>query len=356
MAGYSIGNAMWRCCVIHPGIHHNSFVSRIHLIFILERQQYMWSGIFYACMAGMMWGLVFVGPLLLSEYPASLLSVGRYLAFGVIVLIPAWFARHDLAKLSQADWLSAFRLTLIGNFLYYIFLSSAIQRTGGPLAIVIISSLPVVIAITTHLRGKHLADRIPPRQLFFSLLLICFGIAFVNHVELKQLDLYSGAQVKHYLSGALLAALAVGCWAWYAIKNSEWLHAHAEYSPKHWATAQGLVTLPLALLGLGVVWGGSSIFLNQSFSMPLGPRPILFILLMLVIGLCSSWLGTFFWNVASQKIKAAWVGQLIVFEILAALIYTFVLRQEMPSMFIILGVVSLLLGVVCAFQKRSVAT
>lgn len=313
----------------------------------------MWSGIVYACMAGMMWGMVFVGPLLLSEYPASLLSVGRYLAFGLIVLIPAWYARHELARLSRADWLSAFRLTLIGNFLYYIFLSSAIQRTGGPLAIVIISTLPVVIAITTHLRGKHLADRIPPRQLFFSLLLICFGIAFVNHVELDQLRFHSVSQIKNYLSGALLAGFAVACWAWYAIKNAEWLHTHAEYSPKHWATAQGLVTLPLALLGLGLLWSGS-IFLNQSFSMPLGPRPILFVFLMLVIGLCASWLGTFFWNVASQKIKAAWVGQLIVFEILAALIYTFVLRQEMPSTLIILGVISLLLGVVCAFQKKSV--
>lgn len=118
-------------------------------------------------------------------------------------------------------------------------------------------------------------------------------------------------------------------------------------------TGQGLVTLPLALLGLGLLWIGS-IFSNQSFSMPLGPRPILFVFLMLVIGLCASWLGTFFWNVASQKIKAAWVGQLIVFEILAALIYTFVLRQEMPSTLIILGVISLLSGVVCAFPKKSV--
>jgi hypothetical protein len=33
-----------------------------------------------------MWGLVFVGPLLLPEYPATPQSFGRYLAFGLIAL------------------------------------------------------------------------------------------------------------------------------------------------------------------------------------------------------------------------------------------------------------------------------
>ena len=39
----------------------------------------MWAGTMYALAAGLMWGLVFVGPLLLPEYPAALQSVARYL-------------------------------------------------------------------------------------------------------------------------------------------------------------------------------------------------------------------------------------------------------------------------------------
>ena len=46
----------------------------------------MLIGIAYALAAGMMWGLVFVSPLLLPEYPPALQSVGRYLAFGMIVI------------------------------------------------------------------------------------------------------------------------------------------------------------------------------------------------------------------------------------------------------------------------------
>jgi len=44
----------------------------------------MTAGVLFALTAGLMWGLVFVVPLLLPDYPAMLLSVGRYLAFGLI--------------------------------------------------------------------------------------------------------------------------------------------------------------------------------------------------------------------------------------------------------------------------------
>jgi drug/metabolite transporter (DMT)-like permease len=46
----------------------------------------MWTGTAFALAAGLMWGLVFIAPLLLPEYPAALQSFGRYLAFGLIAL------------------------------------------------------------------------------------------------------------------------------------------------------------------------------------------------------------------------------------------------------------------------------
>ena len=82
--------------------------------------------------AGLMWGLVFVGPLLLPEYPAALQSVARYLAFGLIALPLAWLDRRALRQLGRADWIEALKLATIGNLLYYLCLASAIQRAGGP--------------------------------------------------------------------------------------------------------------------------------------------------------------------------------------------------------------------------------
>ena len=43
----------------------------------------MISGVLYALLAGLMWGLIFVGPLIVPEYPAILQSTGRYLALGL---------------------------------------------------------------------------------------------------------------------------------------------------------------------------------------------------------------------------------------------------------------------------------
>lgn len=51
----------------------------------------MISGVLYALLAGLMWGLIFVGPLIVPEYPAVLQSMGRYLALGLIALpIAGW--------------------------------------------------------------------------------------------------------------------------------------------------------------------------------------------------------------------------------------------------------------------------
>ncbi|MDP1534661.1 MAG: EamA/RhaT family transporter, partial [Rubrivivax sp.] len=62
----------------------------------------MLAGTLFALAAGLMWGLVFVAPLLLPQYPAALLSFGRYLAFGLIALPLAWLDRGRIAQLARA--------------------------------------------------------------------------------------------------------------------------------------------------------------------------------------------------------------------------------------------------------------
>jgi hypothetical protein len=110
------------------------------------------TGTAFAFAAGLMWGLVFIAPTLLAEYPPALLVVGRYLAFGLIALPLGWLARQALAGLSRADWIEALKLSAVGNLLYYLCLAAAIQMAGGPLPTMIIGTLPVVIAIVSNLR------------------------------------------------------------------------------------------------------------------------------------------------------------------------------------------------------------
>jgi drug/metabolite transporter (DMT)-like permease len=311
----------------------------------------MLTGTLFALAAGLMWGLVFVAPLLLPEYPPALLSVGRYLAFGLIALPLAWLDRARLRELSRADWREAAKLALVGNLLYYVFLAAAIQRAGGPLPTMIIGTLPVVIAISANLRDARRDGRLPWRRLMPSLLAIGLGIALVNHAELQHLQQAPAADAVRYAIGAMLAVGAVACWTWYPIRNADWLRAHPERSPRVWATAQGVATLPLAAIGLAGVYAWFAATAHP-FELPFGPAPQRFVLLMLAIGLFASWLGTLCWNEASQRLPTALAGQLIVFETAAALAYAFALRGAIPPATTLAGIALLVLGVIRALQVK----
>ncbi|WP_174871229.1 DMT family transporter [Pectobacterium polaris] len=309
----------------------------------------MLIGVLFALAAGLMWGLIFVGPLIVPDYSAALQSTGRYLAFGLIALPLAWLDRRRLRQLTRSDWLEATKLTIIGNLLYYFLLASAIQRTGAPISTMIIGTLPVVISVTANvLYSKH-DGRVAWRRLLPSLLLIAAGLVCVNIAELRgttvEFDLW------RYASGIAMAFLAVVCWTWYPLRNARWLRDHKGNTPTTWATAQGLVTLPLALLGYLLVCGHLALT-DSTFTQPFGPRPEVFIPLMLAIGLFCSWIGTLFWNEASQRLPTVLVGPLIVFETLAGLTYAFIIRQSWPPLLTLCGITCLIVGVIYAMRVK----
>ncbi|WP_457320864.1 DMT family transporter [Roseateles sp. P5_E11] len=318
----------------------------------------MLFGLLFALAAGLMWGLVFVAPVMLPGYAPALLTVGRYLAFGLIA-VPLALAldRRALRELRPGDWWEAAKLSLIGNFLYYLCLSAAIQRAGAPLPTMIIGTLPVVIAICANHRNRVRDGHLPWAKLTPSLLLIAAGLACVNRDELAVLQAEAG-DPRRYAEGALLAIAAVACWTWYPIRNADWLRAHSDRSPRAWATAQGLVTLPMALVGLLLLalayLMAPGKLIPADYAFPLGDRPLAYVGLMAAIGLCSSWLGTLCWNEASQRLPTSLSGQLIVFETLAALAYAFAWKQRMPPPATLAGVALLIAGVVWALRIKPV--
>ena len=215
----------------------------------------------------------------------------------------------------------------------------------------IIGTLPVVIAITANRRNVWRDGRLPWRKLAPSLMLIGAGIGCVNHVELNALAQSTDADPTRYAVGVLFAVAALVCWTWYPLRNADWLRDHPGRSPTTWATAQGIATLPLALVGYIVLWATMAIG-DSPFAMPFGPRPQFFVGLMLAIGLLASWLGTLCWNESSQRLPTALAGQLIVFETLAALTYAFILRGRWPETTTLIGIGLLIAGVMWAVRIK----
>jgi drug/metabolite transporter (DMT)-like permease len=112
------------------------------------------EGVACALGAGLLWGLVFVVPLMLPDYPPAMLSFGRYLGFGIIALLLAWTDLPRLQQLQRQDWRMACELALVGNLLYYLFLSAAIQLAGAPLPTMLIGTLPIGHCACRQLRCR----------------------------------------------------------------------------------------------------------------------------------------------------------------------------------------------------------
>jgi drug/metabolite transporter (DMT)-like permease len=310
----------------------------------------MISGVLYALLAGLMWGLIFVGPLIVPEYPAMLQSMGRYLALGLFALPLAWMGRARLRQLTRGDWVTALGLTMMGNLIYYVCLASAIQRTGAPVSTMIIGTLPVVIPVFANLLYSHRDGKLAWSKMLPALVCIAIGLAFVNIAELRhaRVDEFDGWR---YGSGILLASISVVCWAWYALRNARWLRENPDKHPMMWATAQALVTLPVSLLGYvaSCWWLGLQ---QPEFALPFGPRPWVFVGLMVAIAVLCSWVGALCWNIASQKLPTVILGPLIVFETLAGLLYTFLMRQSVPPLLTGCGILLLVVGVVIAVRAK----
>ncbi|MRS16815.1 EamA family transporter [Enterobacteriaceae bacterium RIT691] len=309
----------------------------------------MMSGVLYALLAGLMWGLIFVGPLLVPEYPAVLQSMGRYLALGLIALPLAWLGRVRLKQLGRRDWLTALALTMMGNLVYYVCLASAIQRAGAPVSTMIIGTLPVVIPVLANWLYSHRDGKLSWRRMLPALVFIATGLICVNVAELRHG--LPGFRWERYGSGIALAFISVACWAWYALRNARWLRENPDKHPMMWATAQALVTLPVSLLGyvLACLWLHGA---ESAFPLPFGPRPAVFITLMIAIAVFCSWVGALCWNIASQRLPTVIVGPLIVFETLAGLLYTFMLRQSFPPLLTLAGIALLVVGVVIAVRAK----
>jgi drug/metabolite transporter (DMT)-like permease len=307
------------------------------------------AGVLLALGAGMMWGIVFIAPMLLGDYPGVVLSFGRYIAFGVIALVPAWVQRRRVAALTRADWLRALQLSAVGNLLYYAMLASAIQLAGAPLPTMLIGTLPVTIALYSNWLARKGPDAVAWRKLAPSLAVIVAGLVLLNAGELAQLGQVERSAADYALGG-LLALGALLAWTWYPVMNARHLHEHPHIDAASWVTAQGLATLPLALACYGV-YG----LVTPAFAFPLGPRPALFVGLMLAVGLLASWAANVLWNMASRRVPPSLAGQLIVFETLFALLYAFIVRGALPAPLVAGGIALLCAGVwlgVRVFRRR----
>jgi drug/metabolite transporter (DMT)-like permease len=210
-------------------------------------QRALFEGVACALGAGLLWGLVFVVPLMLPDYPPAMLSFGRYLGFGVIALLLAWADLPRLQRLQRAGLANGLR-TGAGRQHPLLPLPLGGDPAGRRPAAddahrhVCRSSSPwSPTSAAKPCRGAACCRR---------WLVMASGIALVNQHEMALLD-EQGRSAHDYFIGGLLALAAVAAWTWYPVRNSRWLRQRPHLASGTWAIAQGLATLPLAAVRHG---------------------------------------------------------------------------------------------------------
>lgn len=306
----------------------------------------MAAGVFFGLLAGLIWGLVYVIPLLLPDYGPLEIAFMRYAIFGSASLVLALRERERFAALGAAGWRAAAALGIVGNIGYYAVLVAAVKTAGVPVAGAFTALVPVTVALTAnHLaRREGSREALPWGRILPPLAVVFAGMVCLNFTEFSTFVLSGAVPAGRFAFGVGLAALSLVIWTWYPIANTRWLARHASLPASVGVTAQGVTLLPAALAGLAALAAVSP----EGAAGVLGPTPVRFAALAAVLGLLCSWAAILCWNLMSRRLPAALGGQFIIFETLFAVIYAHVLRGAVPTGLMTVGMVLLLAGILWA--------
>ena len=238
----------------------------------------------------------------------SMALVGSYVAlskplvgvFGVFIL--AWL-RFAIGAVATLHWLPKpvseprlplrmqallFLESLLGNFLFSIFMLYGVSMTSALSAGVIMSTIPMVVAL---LSWGFLKERLS-RQTLGALVLAIMGMGLLGLN--KSTDIPTTGQATHWLGNALVLG-AVVCEAAYAVIGKRLAHV---LSPKR-------ITAIINLWGLALMtplaWASVGDWTPQAVPLPMW-------LLLLFYGMAASVWTVWLWMTGLQQVPASRAG------------------------------------------------
>lgn len=267
--------------------------------------------------AGALWGLVFLAPELVRDFSPLQLAIGRYLAYGLlsIALIGRRY-RALVATLERRDWIALAWLSLAGNTLYYILLSTAVQNAGIATTSLVIGFLPVAVTII----GSRDRDAVPLLRLAPSLLFCAVGAACIGWQALGR---PAAGDAGRELAGFACAIGALVAWTAYAVGNARALNRLNRVSVHDWNLLTGVVTGAQAVALIPVTALVEPLHHAAGAWLQLGSVSI-------AVAVAASIAGNALWNRMSRLLPLTMVGQMILFETVFALLYGFAWERRLP--------------------------
>jgi drug/metabolite transporter (DMT)-like permease len=294
--------------------------------------------------AGLVWGLAFLLPVLLGGWNPVIVTVGRYLSYGLVSVVLFAVGGRRVRQLARQHWQLALAFAVAGNAGYYLLLVAGIRAAGAPLTDMVIGAIPVVVAVV----GNWLSPAYPWRRLALPLALVTAGLALVSALEITGVHAYQPGPAGEKIAGLGAACGAVALWTWYAIANARFLAARQAVSAAHWATVVGVATgaVTLAALPLAAVTG-------QLAAPSTGhPGTGQLIAAVVILGVVVSWAGTWLWNLASARLSPVLAGLLVNVETIAGFAYVYAAKLHWPPAGQLSGLVLLIIGVTLAVRRQ----
>lgn len=301
--------------------------------------------------AGALWGLVFIVPVLLHDFNTWQISSARYLMFGAVALVLLLPNRARVStRLGAAEWRALFALGMMGNVVYYVLLVVGVQWAGSAPSALILGLIPVFLTLA----GRRRTKAVSMRALLAPMALSVFGVLAMTGQSLVD-PVPQGEPVStvQRIVGVLCAIGALVSWSLYAIWNHRWLVRRPDISPWDWSLLTGVATGALALVLAIPAFIVPMILADGAASAHDAADWLRFWLVMGAVAILSSVGGGNFWNRASRLLPPTMIGQMIVFETVFALLYSFLYDWRLPGALEWLAILSLVGGVVwCARAHR----
>lgn len=299
--------------------------------------------------ASLIWGSAFLVPVLLGGWNPVIVTLGRYLVYGLLSAILFTLGGGGPRRVLREHWRTALAFALAGNAVYYLLLVIGVRAAGAPLTDMVIGAIPVVVAVTGNVlapAGDPAGYRVPWRRLALPLTLVTAGLALVSALEIAGVHAYLAVPPAEKVAGLLAACAAVALWTWYALANARFLARQRAISAAGWSTAVGVATGAVALAGLPAA------ALAGQLTTPSGahPGPARLVAGVVFLGVVVSWAGTWLWNTASSRLSPAVAGLLVNLETVSGFGYVYAARQHWPPPGQLAGLALVMAGVALSLR------
>jgi drug/metabolite transporter (DMT)-like permease len=309
----------------------------------------MLRGIVIVITACIIWGLIYVIPLFMSEFNPLEIAIGRYFCYGVVsILYMVCFRRTSLFQTPKPLWKKAFLFSFLANIGFYPAAVLGIQYADAAISALILGMTPITIAVMGNLKQKECRFR----SLLWPCLAIAIGLLLVNAPALMANSFEKSIHL--YCIGLFFAFIALISWSLFAVANGRLLKKYPNMSSRDWSSIIGIasgVWVLIILTGLFIFTPGPFFYKFLVWT----PELQSFLIGSLVLGLLCSWVGAFLWNKGSSMLPIPLAGQLTIFETLFGLLFVFMMQKRVPVAVELAGISIILVGIYASIRLFSKA-